>query len=145
VSRLTLPNGDWVDFVDRLNYAQARRSLGAKGTPDQAATLIASLVTGWALRDVNDQPIPLPAVDADGVPLSALDLVPFDVFQQMGIAASKVAISEKDPKDTSGPSLGSPRGSRSRSRTISPTRTSSPIIPDGPGMNSSEHRQASSS
>lgn len=144
MSRLELANGDWVDFANRLNYAQSRRILGAKGTPDAAGTLVAALVLDWALRDVDDAPIDLPAVDVDGIPLAALDRVPFDTFQAMGLHASKIPLSEKDPKGTSGPSLGSARGSRSRSIRSLPTRTSSPTIPDGPGTISSERRRASS-
>ena len=144
MSRLNLPNGDWVDFVDRLNYGQARRILGAKGTPDQAGTLIAAEVTAWALRDVNDQPIDMPTVAVDGIPLAALDRIPFDTFAAMGIEASKIPIGETDPKDTGGPSPGSPRVSRRQSSRNSPMRTSSPIIPDGPGTISNGAPQASS-
>lgn len=144
MSRLELPNGDWVDFVGRLNYAQARRIHGAKGTADQLGTLIAATVLDWALRDVDDEPIELPNVDVDGIPLDALDRVPFDIIQAMGLAASKVSVTETDPKARSGPSLGSRRASRSRSIRTLPTPTSSPITPDGPGAISNELPRASS-
>ena len=144
MSRLVLPNGDWVDFVGRLNYAQGRRILGAKGTPDAAGTLVAAQITAWALRDIDDRPIDLPTVAVDGIPLEALERIPFDVFQRMGAEAAKVIIGEQDPKDTSGPSLGSVRASRRRSTRSSPTPTSLPITPDGPGTISNVLRRASS-
>lgn len=140
MKRVTLPNGDWVDLADRLSYAQARRIHLSNGTPDMMAVPFAALVTGWALRDVNDQAIEFPAVADDGIPLDALAHIPWDVFQLLAAAAVDILPDQPDPKDTDGPSTGSKPVAPSRSRPSSQMRTSSPIIQDGPGQTFSAPR-----
>ena len=131
MSRLTLPNGDWADFDTRLNYAQAMRIRLANGTPQAEGTFIAALVKAWALRDVEDQPIEFPAREADGIPLEALDRVPFDTFQAMTIHAVSEIEGIPDPKGTGGTSSRSQSARPSTSRRTSPRPTSSSTILDG--------------
>jgi len=131
VSRLTLPNGDWADFDSRLNYAQARRVREANGTLDAEGTFVAALVRAWALRDTDDQPIEFPARDTAGVPLEALDRIPFDTFQAMVVHAAGALEGVPDPKDTSGTSTESQPARPSASRRSSQRPTSSRIIQDG--------------
>jgi hypothetical protein len=132
MSRLTLPNGDWADFDTRLNYAQARRIREASGTLDQEATFVCALVRAWAIRGTNDEPINFPERDTAGIPLGALDAVPFDTFQAMVVHAANEIEGVPDPKDTSGTSTGSKQeASPSASRRTSPRPTSSSTIQDG--------------
>ena len=131
MSRLTLPNGDWADFDNRLNYAQARRVREANGTIDAEGTFVAALVKAWALRDVEDNAIDFPAREVDGVPLEALSRIPFDTFQAMARHAAEELEGVPDPKGTSGTSTGSRPASQSASRRTSPRPTSSAVIQDG--------------
>jgi len=131
--RVTLANGDWVDLTDRLNYAQARRLNASRGTEDAAGTMVAALVTAWALRDIEDQPIDLPERADDGIPLGALDRVPYDTFITVAAAAMEILPGQPDPKDTGEQSPDSPPGSRNGSTQISQMPTSSPTFRDGPG------------
>jgi hypothetical protein len=131
VSRLTLPNGDWADFDERLNYAQARRIREAVDTLDAEGIFVCALVKAWALRDVDDQPIEFPAREANGIPLEALQRVPFDTFQAMTIHAAEQLEGVPDPKGTSGTSTGSAPAKPSASRRTSPRPSSSRTIQDG--------------
>lgn len=131
MSRLTLPNGDWADFDTRLNYAQARRIREVAETFDAEATFIAALVKGWALRDVEDQPIEFPERAVDGIPLEALGRVPFDTFQAMALHAGSELENVPDPKGTGGTSRGSQPARQSASRRTSTRPTSSSTIQDG--------------
>lgn len=132
--RLTLANGDWVDLVDRLNYAQARRINSAE---DKGGTLFAAMATAWALRDVDDQPIDFPSRQNDGIPLEALERIPFDVFTEIVVAAAALLPGSDVPKAGAGTSPGSRRANGSTSPSSWPTPTSSPTIPDGAGETSS--------
>lgn len=132
MSRLELPNGDWVDFVERLNYAQARRIQEAEPI-DKAGTLVAALITNWALRDVEGNPIEFPGRSDDGIPLESLNRVPFDTFTFMGGHAADILPNVPDPKGTGGTSSVSARARPSASRRTSPTPTSSPTTRDGLG------------
>lgn len=125
--RLTLPNGDWVDLVDRMNYAQRRRIMAASGTPDIAGEGVAALIVNWSLRGLDDQPIPFPGADVDGIPSDALYPVPADVFDL--IAEKAVSIfNGPDPKGSSETSPSSQPDEASPSLTNSQTHTSSPTI-----------------
>ena len=130
-SRLELPNGDWVDFDTRLNYAQATRIRATTGTPDAEGTFVCALVRAWALRDVEDQPIEFPGREVDGIPLDALGRVPFDTFGAMSLHAAKGLKGVPDPKGTGGTSPGSAQARPSASRRTSQTPTSSSDILDG--------------
>ena len=137
--RVTLPNGDWADLTERLNYAQARRLNAARGTPDAAGTVVAALVVNWALRDVDDAPIEFPGADVDGVQLDALDRIPYETFQMIAAEAVDILPSQPDPKDTAGQSLDSQQGSDSVSPPTLPTPISSQTIPAGPGRTYKPH------
>jgi hypothetical protein len=137
--RYTLPNGDWVDLVERLNYAQARRINMAGATPDAAGTIVAAMVTNWALRDVDEQPIDFPGAGPEGVPLDALSRIPFDVFQEIGIRAADILPGQPDPKGSAGTSPGSRLAGRPASRSNSRRSTSSPTTPDGHGASYNGH------
>ena len=136
MSRLTLPNGDWADFDTRLNYAQARRVREAVGSVDAEGIFVAALVRGWALRDVDDQPIEFPAREADGIPLEAIGTIPFDTFGAMAKHAAEELIGVPDPKGTSGTSTESPPARGSASRRTSQRPTSSNGIQGGLGTTS---------
>ena len=132
MSRLTLPNGDWADFDTRLNYAQARRVRIAQDTVDHDATFVCAIVRNWALRDKDDQPIPFPPREVDGIPLEAISLVPFDTYTQMVIFSAAQMEGVEDPKDTSETSSeSSPEGRPSASRRTSQKPSSSRTILDG--------------
>jgi hypothetical protein len=137
--RYTLPNGDWVDLVERLNYAQARRINMAGATPDAAGTIVAAMVTNWALRDVDEQPIDFPGAGPEGVPLDALSRIPFDVFQEIGIKAADLLPGQPDPKGSAGTSPGSRSGGKPTSPSSSRKRTSLQTIQDGPGPTFNGH------
>jgi hypothetical protein len=137
--RVTLPDGDWVDLTTRLNYAQHRRMTTAKANGLDAVTEgVAAMIVGWSLRDVNGQAIPLPPVEARGIPSAALDLIPFESMEAIADRAAELVKAIRDPKDGAGISPGSPPAPSSPSTPSSPTSTSSPIIPAGPGQTSSE-------
>jgi len=121
VTRATLPNGDWCDLVDRLTYAQARRLNEARGTPDAAGVVVAALVTNWALRGIDDEPIPFPELAADGIPLDALNGIPYDVFLEIATAAMALLPGQPDPKGMGEQSPDSPPASVSGSITTLPT------------------------
>jgi hypothetical protein len=131
MSRLTLPNGDWADFDERLNYAQARRVREANGTLDSEGVFVCALVKAWALRDTEDQPIPFPERKVAGIDLEAIERIPFDTFRLMAMHAASELEGVPDPKDTSGTSTGSVPAKPSASRRSSPRPTSSRTIQDG--------------
>jgi hypothetical protein len=134
VSRLTLANGDWADFDERLNYAQARRVQIAQGTVDYDATFLCAIVKNWALRDKYDQPIPFPPQrEPEGIPLEALWLVPIDTYMELVIFSAKQMKAIEDPKDTGETSTERPQDKGSKSRRTSSTPSSSPTIQDGTG------------
>lgn len=139
MSRLELDNGDWVDFDDRLNYAQAMRIRLALGSPAAEGTFVAALVRQWALRDTDGNAIEFPGRSDDGVVLEALNRLPFDTFQAMAVHAAEKLEGVPDPKGTSGTSTGSAQGSRSASRRSSTTPTSSNGIQAGLGPISDQH------
>jgi len=131
MSRLTLPNGDWADFDNRLNYAQARRVREANGTIDAEGTFVAALVKAWALRDTDENALDFPGREFAGIPLEALSRIPFDTFQAMARHAAEELEGVPDPKGTSGTSTGSRPASQSASRRTSQRPTSSRTIQDG--------------
>lgn len=132
--RITLANGDWIDLVDRLNYAQARRINSAE---DKGGTLVAAMATAWALRDTEDQPIEFPGRQNDGIPLEGLERIPFDVFTEIVVAAAALLPGNDVPKAGAGTSPGSRRANGSTSPSSWPTSSSSPITPDGATTTSS--------
>lgn len=129
--RYTLPNGDWVDLVERLNYAQARRI--AEAGDERAGALVAAMVTNWAIRDVDGEPIAFPELRDDGIPIESIARMPFDSFQLIGSAAVDLLPGQPDPKGSSGTSPSSAPERPAASRRTSPRPTSSPITRDGAG------------
>lgn len=140
--RITLPNGDWVDVATRLNHGQAMRMRRARGTVEVASVGVAAVILGWAIRDVNDEPLPAPTVSVDGIPVEELEAMPQDTFDV--IAERVLAILEDeqpDPLGSAATSSGSLRASGSKRSRSSGTPFSSPIIPAGAGASSSQlHR-----
>jgi hypothetical protein len=146
--RLTLTNGDWVDLSTRLNYAQRRRLIAARDEPNdvRAAEMAAAMMTGWAIRDVNDQPIPFPGAAIDGVPLASIAVFPADSLDAISIRAAELVTEAVDiPKAGAGTSGGSPSPAEASTLTSdSPTPTSSATMPDGPTPISNRPRPTSS-
>ena len=123
--RIEFPNGDWADFADRLTYAGFRR---VQEADDRAAAGVAVLVTGWAIRDVEDNAIPFPARDSRGIPMDALDDVPLETFADLAATAAEILSSEMDkilPKGTGRPSPASATAPEPPSPMSLPTPTSS--------------------
>lgn len=136
--RVELPNGDWIDLVDRLNYGQQRRIADVAGSrQDRAAETIAAMVLGWSLRDDFGDPIELPPVGIRGIPTEALDPIPLAhaVIIADAVSATLDHIDEPVPKATGETSSVSSPAPRSVSRRSLPTRSSSPAT-DGAGTSS---------
>jgi hypothetical protein len=130
-----LPDGQYVDLVDRLNHAQMRRIRRAAGDDelDGLTEGVAAMVTGWSLKDVEGTVVPFPTLGVDGVPSGALDTLPADLMLIVGVEALTIANGAPDPKGSGGASPPSRRSAKGRYRLSSPTPTSLPIIPAGPG------------
>ena len=101
--RFTFPDGDWVDLTARLNHAQRRRIIAARGTPEVATESVAAMVLAWSLRDVEGAAIPFPGAELDGVAASAMDAIPMDSFDAIAQRAIELIESAPSPKGTPPP------------------------------------------
>jgi hypothetical protein len=107
--RRTLPSGEWVELVPRLNHAQMRRIRSAKGTADLAAEGLCAMVTAWCARDADGRDIPCPSPSVDGIPVSAVDPMPEDVFAEFAQMAVDLLQEQPDPKGSAGTLTTSPQ------------------------------------
>ena len=103
--RVSLPAGDWVDLVDRINHAQYRRvkRAAAGDKPDSVeleTETVAALAANWSLHDVAGREIPFPGGTAEGVAAAALDTWPYEAVIEAFAAAAKVIQGVPDPNAT---------------------------------------------
>jgi len=136
--RITLPNGDWVDVVERLNHAQYSRIRKAESLGlDRVDEGICAMVIGWALRDVDDKAIPFPELGRGGIPNEALDLIPIDSFVVIATEAAKLLTQKLGGDEGLVPKDGGETSSDSVSQ-----EAGSPLIPTLPMPTSSPSSQA---
>lgn len=109
--RVTLPGGDWVDLVTRLNHAQLRRIRQAAASPDQDSLTegVAAMCSNWSVRDVDGADIPYPGGGPEGVPSEALDRFPADVVVAVARRAAEIAAGGPDPNGSTATSGDLPR------------------------------------